>query len=47
MVAHYIEKKYKAIDFYSSEYVAAVVGMYREKALLPCSIFTSFIPLTF
>ena len=42
-----IQNKYKKINFNEVEYAAAVGGSYREKEILPKSVFTDLIELDF
>lgn len=42
-----IQRKYKKIDFNSVKFAAAVGGSYREKEILPQSVFTEYTELPF
>lgn len=42
-----VQNTYKRIDFDQSEFAAAVGGSYREKEILPQSVFTDYIELPF
>lgn len=42
-----IQRKYKKIDFNAVEYAGAVGGSYREKEILPKSVFTEYTELPF
>lgn len=42
-----IQNKYKRINFDRAEYAAAIGGAYREKEILPKTVFTEYIDLPF